>query len=221
MSIARLIHLLAHHPDFSTSTDDLTHFSRYIDFFIECCVSSTNISLIFHIVTRLKTVCDIEPMNDRSENIYILSDLAQLIIRDRSSAQQWALTTYPGPLSLPHDLFRRLSTTMIAETLRKNHLPRDYVQSRRAPHRSAMGTPAKRTVDHTNQQRADSEMSPRTGKTTEKRRRMLDAEAKPLRRNAPRAARASNKANTMADDDDDDDDDASDMDAHHHRMEIS
>ncbi|KAI9596122.1 armadillo-type protein [Syncephalis fuscata] len=202
MSITRLIHLLAHHPDFSLDTETLNHFSKYLNFFIECCVSAVNISFVFHIVTRLKTVCDIEPMNDQSENIYVLSDLAQLIIHERCTSHQWVLTTYPASISLPRDLFRRLSTSTIAETLRKNYLPSDYLSSRKIQHRNVMST--KRTaIEQFVNQRDTNGSHVRSGKIAEKRRRTITEDpTTPVRRNAPRAARANSKViidNTLMD----------------------
>ncbi|KAI8053721.1 armadillo-type protein [Syncephalis plumigaleata] len=190
LTISRFIHLLAHHPEFSTDTDDLIHFSKYLDFFLECCVSPANISLI---------------------SIFSIDDTRSM------QCTQWALTTYPNPVSLPRDLYRRLSTSLVAENLRKNHLPDEYMQIRKLPHRHAMTTPVKRAIDHTNQRTTHDHTTTRSDKAIiDKRRRIMDVDITPLRRNAPRAARANNKQ-LLADDDDDDDDD----DENNHRMQIN
>ncbi|KAF9571866.1 hypothetical protein EC968_010594 [Mortierella alpina] len=72
LSLARLLHLLANHPDFvitgrseadvftettkQHSVDDLNLTARYIEFYLETMANSENVSLIFYIVTLLKTV---------------------------------------------------------------------------------------------------------------------------------------------------------------------
>lgn len=73
---ARLLHLLAHHPDFSTDPDDIamtaqcarlllasfwstvTRVRRYIRFYLENIAGSENISFLYHLAAVLKTVRD-------------------------------------------------------------------------------------------------------------------------------------------------------------------
>ncbi|RKP06375.1 armadillo-type protein [Thamnocephalis sphaerospora] len=196
LSVARLIHLLAHHPDFATDKDTLDHFAKYLAFFVETCTMPANVSFIFHIVTRLKSVRDADT-EDKSENIYILSEVAQVIVRQRCTAHQWTLTTYPGEIQLPRDLFKRLPTATAAEMLRKNHLPAEYL-------RGTKGSPlsAKRTVENGAGKFEPAEGG--AGKYLEKRRRVLPEET-PLRRNAPRAARSAAKVTADLQESDEDD----------------
>ncbi len=42
------------------------------------------------------------------QNLYGVSELAQVIIRNRADAQHWSLTTFPGKIRLPKDIFHNL-----------------------------------------------------------------------------------------------------------------
>lgn len=54
----RLIHLLAHHPDFSEAVDDLYDFSQYFRFFISCAATPDNISSLYQSVQQIKVSTD-------------------------------------------------------------------------------------------------------------------------------------------------------------------
>lgn len=78
MAFPRLLHLLAHHPDFAKTHDsvvgmskfarffrarsniDHTHHNRYIRFYITTVATTDNISLIFHLAEKVKTIRDAE-----------------------------------------------------------------------------------------------------------------------------------------------------------------
>jgi sister-chromatid-cohesion protein PDS5 len=53
-SLIRLIHLLAHHPDFSVAVEDLKIFAKYIKFYLACVATPDNVSFLFHIVQKIK-----------------------------------------------------------------------------------------------------------------------------------------------------------------------
>jgi sister-chromatid-cohesion protein PDS5 len=55
---ARLLHMLAHHPDYGTDVDDLLDFAQYIMFYLNATVTEQNISLIFYFAQRVKQVRD-------------------------------------------------------------------------------------------------------------------------------------------------------------------
>jgi sister-chromatid-cohesion protein PDS5 len=44
------------------------------------------------------------------QNLYALSELAMIIMRTKASQHQWTLSTYPGKVRLPRDIFHNLST---------------------------------------------------------------------------------------------------------------
>jgi sister-chromatid-cohesion protein PDS5 len=56
--LTHLIHLVAHHPDFSVGIEELDHFSQYFKYFIACVVTSTNVSLLYHTAQRIKISSD-------------------------------------------------------------------------------------------------------------------------------------------------------------------
>lgn len=110
VSFPRLLHLLSNHPDFSReSSDELAQFVRYVDFFLDCLCTAQNVSLFFYLATRVKGVRDAESQG-ASENLYMLSELAQLVIKRRAAQQSWTIESYPGKITLPGDIFKPLPT---------------------------------------------------------------------------------------------------------------
>lgn len=102
----RLLHLLAHHPDFSNDAEGLKDMAKYIEFFTNLVASSDNISLLYHLASKLKTVQDTED-DPFTENLYVISELAQYIIKAYAQSQSWPLPTFPGKVKLPVDIFKR------------------------------------------------------------------------------------------------------------------
>ena len=103
---ARLLSLLAHHPDYSPATDDLVDFSRYIIFYLRNVATPDNISLIFHIAQRVKQTRDaITSSAFANEALYTLSDLAQLTIRRWEEEKGWSIDVLPMKVRLPTSLF--------------------------------------------------------------------------------------------------------------------
>lgn len=130
---ARLISLLAHHPDYSSNVEDLTDFSRYLIFYLQNVATEENLSLIYHVAQRVKQCRDVvlpsaksstEPSSSIDSNLYHLSDLAQLTIRKFEDANSWNIQTLPAKIRLPSSLFIELKShddaLRIAEL---NHLP--------------------------------------------------------------------------------------------------
>lgn len=150
---ARLLSIMIHHPDYpdTQSEDfdmDLLDFSKYITFYLIAVANDENLSLIFHIAQRIKQTRDnITDTDEMSERLYVLSDLAQAVIKnyaDMMPAQTKGanlLHTYPGNISLPRSLFKALSGHKEAQQIaEKNYLPeetalglekliKDYVKS--------------------------------------------------------------------------------------------
>jgi sister chromatid cohesion protein PDS5 len=54
----RLLHLLAHHTDFSTQDADLDDMLAYITFYLDCICTADNCGLLFHMAQRLKSAQD-------------------------------------------------------------------------------------------------------------------------------------------------------------------
>ncbi|KAJ3508895.1 hypothetical protein NLJ89_g5509 [Agrocybe chaxingu] len=119
----RLLHLLAHHPDFATDQEELPDMASYVQFYLDHVATSENISLLYHLAQRGKTVRDPES-HAQSENFYIMCEIAQLLIKARATAHSWLLPAYPGKVRLPSDILRPLpSPEATNEILKTTYLP--------------------------------------------------------------------------------------------------
>lgn len=108
---ARLLSLLAHHPDFDHEDDTLKLMSEYILYYLKCVATEENLSLIFHVAQRVKGVADnIEPSRAADENLYVLSDLAQALVRAWEDQNGWTMQSWPGKMKLPSGIFRPLES---------------------------------------------------------------------------------------------------------------
>ncbi|KAH4180122.1 hypothetical protein HBI81_180510 [Parastagonospora nodorum] len=117
---ARLLSLLAHHPDFDKEDEVLKLISEYILYYLKCVATEDNLSLIFHVAQRVKGVADgIEPSRQADENLYILSDLAQALIRAWEEQNGWTMQSWPGKMKLPSGIFRPLESHERAQEIAK------------------------------------------------------------------------------------------------------
>ena len=108
---ARLLSLLAHHPDFDTDHDTLKIMSDYILFYLKSVATPDNLSLIYHVAQRVKGVADgIMSSTQANENLYVLSDLAQALIRIWEEQNAWSMQSWPGKLKLPAGIFKPLES---------------------------------------------------------------------------------------------------------------
>ncbi|KAI0075977.1 ARM repeat-containing protein [Panus rudis PR-1116 ss-1] len=127
MNIIRFLHLLAHHPDFNMTQEGLVDISKYVDFFLDHVATADNISLLYHLAVRLKTVRDAES-HAYSENLYAASELAQHLIKQRATAHHWALESYPGKVKMPGDILRPLpSPEAASQVLKTVYLPEEML----------------------------------------------------------------------------------------------
>ncbi|ODH46046.1 hypothetical protein GX48_07869 [Paracoccidioides brasiliensis] len=145
---ARLLSLLAYHPDYppessdeATKVDDLADFARYILFYLSAVANENNLSLIFHVMQRVKQVRDaITNSESISNRLYTLSDLAQATTRrfaelysqqhkiggSGGSGATNILQTYPGKMRLPSSLFTTIPIHIEALAIaEKNYLPEE------------------------------------------------------------------------------------------------
>ena len=122
-AFARFLSLLAHHSDFTSDSEGLHDFVEYILFYLRNVATQTNIPMIYHIAQRLKSVQDaIDPA--KSENIYVISDLAEAVIRHYQDIQEWPLQLFSGRTGLPSGIFSRLPSHNAAQDIaEKNYLP--------------------------------------------------------------------------------------------------
>lgn len=128
--LARLISLLAHHPDYSSAPEELVDFSRFFIFYLQNVANEENISLIYHIAQRVKQYRDAIFPSTNSEpsafdlNLYCLSDLAQLTIRKYEEAHSWIIQTLPAKIKLSATLFTEVRSHDEAQQIaERNYLP--------------------------------------------------------------------------------------------------
>lgn len=122
-SFPRLLSLLAHHPDFSTDPQELIDHAHYIMFFVSTVVSADNLGLVYRYAERVKQTRDGIKGAD-SDNLYILSELAQSLLRKYAEKKGWAMQAFPGKLRLPAKIFAALPDHTAAQAIAdKQYLP--------------------------------------------------------------------------------------------------
>lgn len=126
---ARLLSLLAHHPDFTSTSEDLEDFVQYIMLYLKTVASADNLSFIYHVAQRLKAVQD-KARPDGSTNLYILSDLAQAVIRQYEEFQGWSMQAFAGKARLPLDLFTPISNHEAAQEIANEQFLPEEVMDR-------------------------------------------------------------------------------------------
>ncbi|KAJ7839550.1 armadillo-type protein [Mycena olivaceomarginata] len=107
MIFIRLLHLLAHHPDFATSQEEMLDIAKYIQFYLSQVANADTISLLYHLAMKGKTVRDAESQQ-HTENLYVISELAQELIKIWGHTHGLNIATYPGKIKLPSDILRPL-----------------------------------------------------------------------------------------------------------------
>ncbi|PWN88107.1 hypothetical protein FA10DRAFT_268328 [Acaromyces ingoldii] len=131
MGLARLIHLVAHHPDVQesvTTSSDIISASQYLDFYLGHVASERNASFLFHLANRIKTIRDAESTG-HSEILYSLAELTALLIKRRAQAYGWTLTTYRAGVNLPDDIFKPLPNPEIQkQIIKKQYLSDEMVE---------------------------------------------------------------------------------------------
>ncbi|SCU94888.1 LADA_0G12090g1_1 [Lachancea dasiensis] len=140
--LPRLIHSIAHHPDIEEGLQikgeqfmsSLATATGYLVFYFHAVANPHNLSLLYYLAGRIRqykdSLLDESVDNDKMANdeklrnssikgsgIYIISELAQLILGQFKEQNTWTLSSYPGKLNLPSDLFEPFDTI---EDARKN-----------------------------------------------------------------------------------------------------
>lgn len=122
-TMGRLISLLAHHPDYSTEVDDLVDHARYLLYYISNVTTEANFGIIFKYAERVKQTRDgINPAE--SERLYVVSDLAQNLLRKWQDKKNWIFQAYAGKVGLPMGLYTALPSHDVAQEIAaKQYLP--------------------------------------------------------------------------------------------------
>jgi sister chromatid cohesion protein PDS5 len=113
---ARFISLLAHHPDFDRDVDNLKDFVQYILFYLNTVATRENLSLIYHVAQRVKSVQDGIDAS-MSDNLYCLSDLSQAVIRRFEEVKGWSMQAYPGRHKMPAGIFAPLPSHAVSQQI--------------------------------------------------------------------------------------------------------
>jgi len=120
---ARLISLLAHHPDFSLQPEELKDHARYLLYYITTVVTEENLPLVYKFAERVKQVRDSISGSD-PDNIYVLSDLATALMKKWQEKKGWIMQTWPVKVGLPVGLFAMLPSHEVAQEIaEKQYLP--------------------------------------------------------------------------------------------------
>ncbi|CCH41941.1 Sister chromatid cohesion protein [Wickerhamomyces ciferrii] len=142
-SLTGLLHSIAHHPEFLEYIKDeeldeeernlkaFTFALEYIVLFLETVATENNISLLYYFATRLKqyrdalfTDKDFQEQNNSIFNIYRISELAQITIKELQIHKNWNLNTYPGKIDLSSELFTSTKTSEEGqEIVRTSYIP--------------------------------------------------------------------------------------------------
>ncbi|KAJ1806999.1 Sister chromatid cohesion protein pds5 [Coemansia sp. RSA 2599] len=141
-SLCRLLFILAHHPDWDDSriADTLELFSRYIEFYIACVCVAQNVSLLFCYAGEVKAYRNRQTVDALSKDVpndtftkrlYILSELAQYLLREKSTSSNWPVNVYPGKLTLPSDVFEPLGDASESSAVRAQpYLDPEFIKRR-------------------------------------------------------------------------------------------
>ncbi|KAI0128699.1 armadillo-type protein [Xylariales sp. AK1849] len=121
--MGRLISLLAHHPDYNVEMDDLVDHARYLIYHVSNVVTEQNFGMVFKYAERVKQTLDgISPA--QSENLYVISDLAQTVLRKWQERKGWSFQAYSGKIGLPVGLYSALPSHDAAQEIaEKQYLP--------------------------------------------------------------------------------------------------
>ncbi|KAH6625811.1 armadillo-type protein [Boeremia exigua] len=146
---SRLLSLLAHHPDFDTEPETLKLMSEYILYYLKCVATEDNLSLIFHVAQRVKGVADnIAPSQQADENLYVLSDLSQALVRSWEEQNSWTMQSWPGKMRLPSGIFRALESHERAQEIaKKTWIDEDLVEDLDPLVRKAIRTKKRKATD--------------------------------------------------------------------------
>lgn len=122
-TMARLLSLLAHHPDYSPDPDDLKTHAHYLLYYINTVTTEANFGMIFKYAERVKQTRDgIKP--EASEHLYVLSDLATTILRKWQERKNWTFQVFTGSVGLPKGLYTALPNHSTAQEIaEKQFLP--------------------------------------------------------------------------------------------------
>lgn len=107
---------------------------RHIQLYLDLIATPDNISLIYNLAAKAKTVRDADShthsevrpqfpqltfqLNFFLQNLYVMSELAQELIKIHAHNHSWSISSYPGKVKLPPDILRPLPSVEAANKVR-------------------------------------------------------------------------------------------------------
>ncbi|KAJ7057849.1 hypothetical protein C8F01DRAFT_1151285 [Mycena amicta] len=101
MMFIRLLHFLAHHPDFGTAEDEMYDIAKRSRF-------------LYHLAMKGKTIQDAESQ-EYTNNLYVISELAQELIKVSAHNRGYSISTYPRKVKLPRDILQALPNVEVSK----------------------------------------------------------------------------------------------------------
>ncbi|KAI0902442.1 armadillo-type protein [Annulohypoxylon nitens] len=206
-TMGRLISLLAHHPDYSTEVDDLVDHARYLLYYISNVTTEANFGIIFKYAERVKQTRDgINPAE--SERLYVVSDLAQNLLRKWQDKKNWIFQAYAGKVGLPMGLYTALPSHDVAQEIAaKQYLPEgleeqlddllrsvDKKKKRRTADERTEGQPAQKKVRTTVPKPSAKVKTPKVAKSSSKRPAVKSTKTSSRSKKAPTSSPAPDSA---------------------------
>ncbi|XDG00668.1 hypothetical protein ABKA04_000283 [Annulohypoxylon sp. FPYF3050] len=206
-TMGRLISLLAHHPDYSTEVDDLVDHARYLLYYISNVTTEANFGIIFKYAERVKQTRDgINPAE--SERLYVVSDLAQNLLRKWQDKKNWIFQAYAGKVGLPMGLYTALPSHDVAQEIAaKQYLPEgleeqlddllrsvDKKKKRRTADERTEGQPAQKKVRTTVPKPSTKVKTPKVAKSSSKRPAVKSTKTSSRSKKAPTSSPAPDSA---------------------------
>ncbi|KAL5877658.1 Sister chromatid cohesion protein pds5 [Pyricularia oryzae] len=152
-TLPRLIHLLAHHPDFDHDTDSLVSHARYILFYVSNVASESNLGMLFKYAERTKQTQDALD-TEKSENVYTLCDVALAVLRKWQEKRGWTLEAYSNKVGLPVGLFLPLQSHDIAQSIASKQYISEEVEDKLDDMIRAVDRKKKRKYDDRSEQQS-------------------------------------------------------------------
>jgi sister-chromatid-cohesion protein PDS5 len=171
IGLARLIHLLNHHPDFESSVpkegdvplEILEEIAPYLEFYLSSCANRENLACLSHIAARCKGMRDMadeasagtaQDDGTASKGIHTLSDLCICLLKRRAEGLGVVVESWQGHVALPRDLFvPYVSREEQNKVLKRSYLTDEAMELFTQPHRSVKASgngvvPPKRSLAH-------------------------------------------------------------------------
>lgn len=149
-SYIRLLHMLGNHPEFKelfgsyTEVDDSQEGTKHdafkemsmfaithIVYALSLISTFDNISLLYYLSQRIKQFEAISTIEGEHSDtaIYFISDLSQAALKYIGKVKNWNISIWPNQLSLPSDLFSKLSNDKANENVKTNFIPDKYASA--------------------------------------------------------------------------------------------